>query len=159
MRVGKERKRAVYPGPSNSPNGIVHVILDVRSNLVGRLADALGDDHANAIVGALDAYLEADPGDRLPAFQLLPPNPNDELDKARKERDEAVARAEEAEQKLELARAEKSEPRCASTTYDKIASANTQCVLMVGHAGKHRDGAMSWVTARAYRRASKKGIK
>ena len=98
-RIGKDRKRAVYPGPSNSPNGVVHVIGD-RCNLIGRLADAVGNDHANAIVDALDAYLESEPADRLPAFQWLPPNPNAKLDEAIKQRDEAVARAEKAEQKL-----------------------------------------------------------
>ena len=99
-RIGKDRKRAVYHGPSNSPNGIVHVIIDVRCNLLGRLEDAVGNDHANAIVDALDAYLESEPADRLPAFQWLPPNPNAKLDEAINQRDEAVARAEKAEQKL-----------------------------------------------------------
>lgn len=103
IRVSKDRKRVIYPGPSNSPNNVVHVIGNVRFNLVYRLAHAVGDDHANAIVDALDAYLEAEPGNRLPAFQWLPPNPRAELDKARQERDEAVARAEKAEQELNTA--------------------------------------------------------
>jgi hypothetical protein len=76
----------------------------VRTNLVESLAEAVGDDCANAITDALDAYLETDPGDRLPAFQWLPPDHKVELDKAIKQRDEAVARANRAEQKLTKAK-------------------------------------------------------
>ena len=144
-RIGKDRKRAVYPGPSNSPNGVVHVIGD-RCNLIGRLADAVGNDHANAIADALDGYLETDSAYRLPAFPYIRPNPpNPELDKVRKERDEAVARAEEAESKL----------RCTSTTHDKIAGTDTRCVLDVGHTGCHEGGAMAWDTKRVSKKKSR----
>ena len=95
VRTGKEKKRAVYPN-----NGHIHITGD-RSTLVDRLADAVGNDHANAIADALDGYLETDSAYRLPAFPYIRPNPpNPELDKVRKERDEAVARAEKAEEKL-----------------------------------------------------------
>lgn len=72
-------------------------LTSVRTVLIDTLAAAVGQEHADAITNALDAYLEVEPADRLPAFLWLPPDPNVELDKIRKERDEAVARAEKAE--------------------------------------------------------------
>ena len=68
-----------------------------RAHLVESLAAVVGDDHADAIADALDAYLATDPADRVPTFQW---SPSDHLGKAIKERDEAVARAEKAERAL-----------------------------------------------------------
>jgi hypothetical protein len=69
----------------------------VRDHLVESFALIVGWEHADTIVCALDAYLELEPADRVPAFFQLAPNPRAELDQALKERDEAIARAEKAE--------------------------------------------------------------
>lgn len=71
-----------------------------RNVLLESLAAAVGDAHANSIVDAFDTYLATDPTERTPALQWSPPNPHAELDKTIQERDEAVARAERAEQAL-----------------------------------------------------------
>ena len=89
----RSRSRVPFPGFGR----------DVHTQLVESLATAVGNyTNASAVVDALDAYL-ADP-DRVPPLQYsleyLKSNPRAELDKALKERDEAVARAEKAEQKL-----------------------------------------------------------
>jgi hypothetical protein len=73
---------------------------DPRTTLVEALAAAVGSDHANTVIDALDEYLATDPTDRTPALQWSAPNPHVELDKTIRERDEAVARAEMAEQAL-----------------------------------------------------------
>ena len=66
----------------------------VRTHLVETLAESVGDDHANAVVDALDAYLAVDPADRVAPFQWFPPNHAAEKKEAIEQRDEAVARAE-----------------------------------------------------------------
>jgi hypothetical protein len=76
---------------------------DPRTTLVEALAAAVGSDHANTVIDALDEYLATDRVDRVPAFQWSPPSVHVvhvELDKTIRERDEAVARAEMAEQAL-----------------------------------------------------------
>jgi hypothetical protein len=97
-RFGHDRERvkwrARFPGGLDSP----------RTRLVDALAAALGDDCASAVADALDAYLETDPADRRPAFQWNPPDYKSELDRAIRQRDEAVARAERAEGELVRAR-------------------------------------------------------
>jgi hypothetical protein len=111
--MGKKKKRVAIPNTmtvggmiSNQlPDDRFFLSGDVRSNLVTALAAAVDHDHANVIVDALDMYLEVESQDRAPAFHLpAPPNLNVELDKVRKERDEAVARAEKAEEKLRAPR-------------------------------------------------------
>ena len=72
----------------------------VRTHLVDTLAEAVGETHADAVADALDAYLATDPADRSAPFQWLPPNQAVERDRAIEQRDEAVARAEKAEQEL-----------------------------------------------------------
>ena len=125
-RIVKDRKRAVYPGPSNSsPNGVVHVIIDVRCNLLGRLEDAVGNDHANAIVDALDAYLEVEMGDRSPSFLWLKPNPKAELNKLKAERDEAVAYAKKVEQELGASAEEPEEPDASTSAVKEEPNAST----------------------------------
>ena len=47
---------------------------DPRTTLVESLAAAVGSDHANTVVDALDAYLATDPAKRGPALQWSPPN-------------------------------------------------------------------------------------
>jgi hypothetical protein len=90
VRLGHDRPSHVlgrmFPGGLRS----------VRTVLVESLAVAVGDICANAITDALDAYLDADPADRLPTFQCLPSNPGIELEKAIKERDEAIKQRDEA---------------------------------------------------------------
>ena len=73
---------------------------DPRDLFVEALAAAVGDDRAAVIVDALDAYLATDPADRTPALQWQPPDHRAERNEAIKQRDEAIARAERAEQKL-----------------------------------------------------------
>jgi hypothetical protein len=73
---------------------------DPRNLLIESLAAAVGDDRAIDIMGALYTYLATDPTDRVPALQWCPPDHKVERDRAIKERDEAVARAEKAEQQL-----------------------------------------------------------
>lgn len=94
-RFGYDRDRLtgtarIFPGGLDS----------VRTRLVESLAAAVGDDRANDIADALDAYLATDPADRLPPFQWTPPNHEAELDEAIKQRDEAIARAEKAERQM-----------------------------------------------------------
>lgn len=118
VKMGHDQERArkrMFPDGYDKPDSnrpVAHnglpfvfpvVVRDVRTHLLDSLAAAVGWDHAGVIVDALDMYLEVEPGDRLPALQSyhrLSPKPNVELDKVRKERDEAIARAEKAEQKL-----------------------------------------------------------
>ena len=85
-------QRVLFPGLVGSD--------DPRNLLVDLLAVAVGEDHANAIVDALDVYLATDPADREPRLQWQPPNPRAERDAAIRERDEAVARAERAEREM-----------------------------------------------------------
>jgi hydrogenase maturation factor len=40
--------------------------------------------------------------------------------------------------------AHRKETKCASTCWDKLAQANTQCTREVGHKGTHGDGVMCW---------------
>jgi hypothetical protein len=79
------------------PDGPYH---DPRSSLIEALAVVMGDAFAGEVVDALDVYLQTDPADRAPALHWSPPDHTSELRKAIKQRDEAVARAEKAEQKL-----------------------------------------------------------
>jgi hypothetical protein len=87
-------------------------LQSVRTLLVESLASVIGDTHADNIVNALDDYLEVDPAERVPAFRFLPPNPQTELDKSLKERDDAIARAEKAERALQAV--SKKKPRIKS---------------------------------------------
>ena len=82
--------RVPFPGGLNDPRNV----------LLESLAAAVGDAHANSIVDAFDTYLATDPTERTPALRWSAPNPHAELDKTIQERDEAVARAERAEQAL-----------------------------------------------------------
>jgi len=68
-----------------------------RDHLIAALTVGSTESQARVIVDALDAYLEADSADRRPTFQWSPPNHEAELIR---QRDEAVARAEKAEQEL-----------------------------------------------------------
>jgi hypothetical protein len=80
-------QRVPFPGGLDDP----------RAYLVDLLAIAVGDTHASAVVDALDVYLETASENRTPAFQWSPPNR--EVDLVR-QRDEALSRAERAEQAL-----------------------------------------------------------
>lgn len=70
-----------------------------REMLIDTLAAATSVKHANEIVEALDSYL-ADPDDRAVGLVILAPDPGQEMHVLRRERDEALARAEKAEQEL-----------------------------------------------------------
>jgi hypothetical protein len=74
-------------------------VPSTREMLIDTLAAATNAKHAIAIVEALEAYL-AEPADRVAGLIVLPPDPSQELRVLRRERDEAVARAEKAEQEL-----------------------------------------------------------
>jgi hypothetical protein len=86
VKYGGESRQAVQRVPFG------HDIADPREALI----DALEGDDAVAVVDALDAYLDdPDPVHRSPGLQW---SPNAELVRAIRERDEALARAEKAEQ-------------------------------------------------------------
>jgi hypothetical protein len=72
-----------------------------RECLIAAFAAEPGEGRACAIVDALDEYLEDDGGRAsVPNLGLMKVNPRTEIDKVKKERDEAIARAEKAEQSL-----------------------------------------------------------
>lgn len=87
-RYGYDKERVpkpAFPGGLDSP----------RNYLVDLLAIAVGEaDLAEAIVTALDAYLEEGPS--VQPFPNFTPNYKTELDRVRAERDAAIACAEQA---------------------------------------------------------------
>lgn len=105
-RYGYDQDRApkpAFPGSLDSP----------RNHLVELLAVALGEaDLAEEIVTALDAYIEEGPS--VQPFQDFTPNYKTELEKARAERDAAIACAEQAlgqmQQTLDALRHVEAEP-------------------------------------------------
>jgi hypothetical protein len=96
--------RASYGGESRElvmrvkfPGGLD----SARNHLVELLAVAVGEnDLADEIVDALDAYLEEGP-QTVQAFPNYTPNYKNELEKARAERDTAIACAEQALEQMQ----------------------------------------------------------
>jgi hypothetical protein len=72
-----------------------------RETLIAALSAATTVEHARSIVDALDMYLEDGDGRAPVPFEIRKSvDPNIEIEKLKKERDEAIARAEKAEKSL-----------------------------------------------------------
>lgn len=70
-----------------------------RESLISALAAATTREHGEAIVDALDAYMAEPIHDRTLGLSFVKPSPQAEIDRLRKELEEALARAERAERK------------------------------------------------------------
>jgi hypothetical protein len=77
-----------------------YFIPTARETLISALSAATSNEHAGAIVEALDGYLAEDPTDRGSAPVLRRPDLRAEVQTLRQELDKAVARAEKAERAL-----------------------------------------------------------
>jgi len=71
-----------------------------RERLITALSVSMTTEQASDFADALDAYLEEGPGNSVLTLPNLTPNYSKERDTLRRERDEALARAEKAKQAL-----------------------------------------------------------